>query len=377
METLIELYDSEPIYNVFAQDTLNCRRVVFIGTAAHFKTADKLRKYFAKRGAPELIFKTVSDMDCEEIYNAIQNIITAYPDCMLDLTGGSGEAVFAAGRLSAHSGIPFIKSDIENMCVRGVYNTKNFEARSDGYKINDIIELAGGHVRGFGHFDLSSAYGKVYDYIDIMWKILLDYHDSWYKQVRYFQNVLRGKDGAAFEASRESGGFQCIDDIMTRLHNDGILNTLKLSGSKVSFSFSNTDIKRLICDVGVWLELYVYKTVRECGAFTDAGISVVVDWDGIREEYDVLNEIDVMACRGAKSVFISCKTGPVSVEAVNEINILCSHFGGRYAKAVIVTATSMSRDNLCTYKRAAELDIQIIELEDLLAGDLEQILCSL
>lgn len=377
MGTLIELFDREHICNVFAQDALHCSRVVFVGTKELSDSEANLRKYFKKRGAPKLVFKTVPVMSCEEIYNVLQKILQDYPDCMLDLTGGSDEAIFAAGRLSSASSIPFIKSDIENMCVQGVYNSKMPAVHSGGYKINDIIELAGGHVRGFGHFDLSSAYDRIYKYIDVMWKILLDYHDSWYKQVRYFQNVLRGKSEDDINAPREAVNCSCDDEIMTRLHNDGILNKLKLSGSSVKFRFSNNDIRRLICDVGVWLELYVYKTVRECGAFTDAGISVVIDWDGIKEEYDVVNEVDVMACRGARSLFISCKTGPVSVEAVNEINILCSHFGGRYAKAVIVTATKMSQDNLCTYKRAAELGIQIIELDDLLAGDLEQILCSL
>lgn len=377
MGTLIELFDDVPVLNTFAQDTLCCERVVFIGTQELARSKTLLRKYFSKRGAPELIFKTIPRMDCDEVYAAIQEIITAYPDSMLDLTGGSDEAVFAAGRLSAVSDIPFISSDIENMCVRGVYNSGEKAVFSHGYTINDIIELAGGTIRGFGHFDLGSAYKKVYRHIDAMQKILLDYHDCWYRQVRYFQNVLRANAHDRISVPFEAGECRCSREIMTRLYEDGLLSHLEFSENTVKFSFCDDTVRRLICDVGVWLELYVYKTVRECGAFSDCGISVVLDWDGVKEKYDVVNEVDVMACRGAKALFISCKTGPVSVEAVNEINVLCSHFGGGYSRAVIVTTTRMSQDNLCTYKRAAELGVGVIELDDLIAGDLEQILLAL
>ena len=69
-----------------------------------------------------------------------------------------------------------------------------------------------------------------------------------------------------------------------------------------------------------------------------------------------------MCTRGVTPVFISCKTGEAKSEALNELAILRDRFGGGIARAAIVTAEQVGE---LTRSRAAELNIQVIDLNDL------------
>lgn len=373
MRTLVELYDNDSLCNAFAQDALGCEKLIFIGGKDMEEKRERLRTYFAARSNPELEFITADNRDTESIYKILKRI-AADGDCLINLTGGSDEAVFAAGRLSAVSKAGFIKADIENMRVFGLYNAGNLNVRHKGYSIRDMVELTGGALRRSGRYKIDKMYDGIYPYIDKMMETVLDFHHIWHKQVRYFQNTVLQNMTGKITAPEKIADVCCDRDIMRRLSENGILKNAEFSGGRVSFEFTDDNVRRLITDVGVWLELYVYKAVRESKAFDDAAISVVIDWDGKAEEYDVINEIDVMASKGARLLFISCKTGTVSADAVNEIDILRRHLGGSFARAVIVTATKMSEENLCVYKRARDLGIAIAEYDDLRAGDLGEIL---
>lgn len=370
MKTLIELYGGEQIFNVFAADALNPERVIFIGDVPDGQRR-KLGEYFKAKGKAAPKFIRCDTSDCAAAENALRGIINRGGEYVIDITGGSSEAVFAVGKTAQELGAEVVKCDVENSCVRTICPENGFSAPAPEYKIPDIITLAGGSIRGSGHFDLAGAYKRLSGRIDTMWRISMDFRALWYRQVRYFQQTLRGGTSAC--APRTVAECECSEEIMRRLYSEGILSGLDF-GKKVKFSFAEPEVAKLICDVGVWLELYVYKTAVENDCFTDAIPSVVIDWNGIREEYDVLNEIDLIAQKGIKMLFISCKTGPVSVEAVNEISVLCERFGGISSRAVIITATKMSEESLCTYKRARELGIEIIELDDLMEDRLFSLL---
>ena len=68
-------------------------------------------------------------------------------------------------------------------------------------------------------------------------------------------------------------------------------------------------------------------------------------------------------------MFISCKTCDVKTEALNELAILRDRFGGKIARAAIVTA---ERGGAAMRNRASELDILVIDLNDLSAGRIGQ-----
>ncbi|MCR4772222.1 MAG: hypothetical protein K5855_07950, partial [Oscillospiraceae bacterium] len=88
----------------------------------------------------------------------------------------------------------------------------------------------------------------------------------------------------------------------------------------------------------------------------------------------VSNELDVMCSKGVMPVFISCKTGEVKTEALNELAILRDRFGGKMAKAAIVTA---ERGGAAMRNRAGELNIDVIDLDDLAEGRINDRLSAL
>ena len=133
----------------------------------------------------------------------------------------------------------------------------------------------------------------------------------------------------------------------------------------VSFRFRDGRIRAWLRDVGSVLELCVYKACLDSGLFQDVHTSVIVVWDGDDDTKPVSNELDVVCTRSVTPVFISCKTCDVKTEALNELSVLRDRFGGKMAKAAIVTAT---RGGTQMRNRASELGITVIDLNDLTNG---------
>lgn len=148
----------------------------------------------------------------------------------------------------------------------------------------------------------------------------------------------------------------------------GFLRDLRIvSGEGISFRFRDQNTRAWLRDVGSVLELYVYKACLDANIFNDIISSAVVRWDEVLGHGSVINEIDVMATRGVVPLFISCKVSDVKTEAVNELAILRDRFGGKGAKAAIV---STGRCNAAARHRAAQLGIAVIDRDELENGKL-------
>jgi len=85
----------------------------------------------------------------------------------------------------------------------------------------------------------------------------------------------------------------------------------------------------------------------------------------------------VMATCGVRPIFISCKTGTVQTEALNELAILRDRFGSKVAKAAIITCERGGKSAASTRHRAQELDIDVIDLDDLQSGGIRACLRTL
>lgn len=164
----------------------------------------------------------------------------------------------------------------------------------------------------------------------------------------------------------ERGMIKVNEDALRQLEAMGFLKKLHFYGEdRVRFAFSDGQVRYWLRDVGSVLETYVYKACINTGLFDDVCTSVVVDWEGDLRQGNVTNELDVMATRGIMPVFISCKTGEIRTEALNELSVLRDRFGGKIARAAIVSATKCQ---LITRHRANELGIEVIDYEDLKRG---------
>ncbi len=388
METLIELYDERPLENVLGVEMFLPGRVIYIcpdRIASDQKTQQKLRQYFQHRGMKvELIFLRAQVYDSTAMLNLFRKTVSRYPDCAIDITGGTDAILFAAGLLSAETAVPvFTYSRKKNR----FYDIRNaaFAAGqpcSIRYSVEDCFLMAGGSMRT-GRVDNAIIHNYLED-IDPFFRIYLEHRRQWVKIVTYIQRISPGTPDGAF--SLEISGAYTVkgerasrisapETALRQLAEIGFLRQLSIDPEKsVSFRFRDAQIRTWLRDVGSVLELYVYKACLDTGLFQDVITSAIVDWEGDSGRNTVTNELDVMCTRGITPVFISCKTCDAKTEALNELAILRDRFGGRIARAAIVTA---ERGGIAMRNRAAELGIFVIDINDLAHGRIDKRLRTL
>jgi hypothetical protein len=213
--------------------------------------------------------------------------------------------------------------------------------------------------------------------IDPFFDCFLQYRREWTDIITYMQRIspaeygqippmsvqgkyiVKGERGGRISANEEA--LQALERI------DFIRDLHIIPGESVSFRFRDVNTRSWLRDVGSVLELYVYKACLDANIFNDIISSAVVRWDEVLGHASVINEIDVMATRGVVPLFISCKVSDIKTEALNELAILRDRFGGKGAKAAIV---STGRCNAASRHRAAQLGIAVIDRDELENGQL-------
>ena len=156
------------------------------------------------------------------------------------------------------------------------------------------------------------------------------------------------------------------NNFLTALFDAKLISDLCISDDEASFRFPDETVRFWLRDIGSVLELQVFRACLEAGCFDDVVLSAIVNWEGAdTQRGTVTNEIDIVAVRGVWPTFISCKTSEVRTEALNELAILNYRFGGRGTRAVIVTSAPATKSRALMRRRAAEMNIEVIEWDDL------------
>ena len=110
MKTLIELYDDCPIENVLSADTFRPERTVYLCPEEIARDKEKqkrLQEYFTHRGLQmETVFLNTSLYYADKVRRQLQSVVEKYPDCAVDIAGGSDAALFAAGYFCRETDIP-------------------------------------------------------------------------------------------------------------------------------------------------------------------------------------------------------------------------------------------------------------------------------
>lgn len=153
MKTLIELYDERPLKNVLSTEVFSPERTVFIcppEVGRDARLQQKLREYFAHRGVQaELEFVTASLLDASAVAKHLREVVARYPDCALDIAGGTDAALFAAGLLCANVDIPvFTYSRKRNTFfdIRGAAFARDLPCQVR-LRVEDCFLMAGGAMR--------------------------------------------------------------------------------------------------------------------------------------------------------------------------------------------------------------------------------------
>ena len=383
MDTLIELYDERAIENILAPDMFRPKRIIYlcpVEIAQNRSRQEKIKDFFQRRGwKPEVLFMEASLFKADRILRQLIAIGEQYPNCALDVTGGSDAALFAAGMFTAQTGAhAFTYSRKKNRFydISGAAFADDLECTLS-YSVEDFFLMAGGTLLP-GRVDNGILSGYLQDF-DPFFDCFLRFRRDWSEIVSYIQRISPAEEGRSLSLSVQ-GNYTVKGDHGSRnsaneaalkeLARIGFIHDLSIvSGESVSFRFRDANIRSWLRDVGSVLELYVYKACMDADIFNDVISSAVVRWDDTLGHSSVLNEIDVMAARGVIPLFLSCKATDIKTEALNELSILRDRFGGKGAKAAIVTTEPC---NAAARHRAAQLGIAVIDLEELKTDQLVQ-----
>ena len=374
MKTLIELYDERPLDNVLATEMFHPEETVFIcpREAAQDKALRaSLRRYFKLRGCKvKLTFTPVSLLDAAKTEQVLRKVIAEHEDCAIDISGGTDAALFAAGAVSGDEIPVFTYSRGKNAFfeIRNAPFANNLPCtvRLDA---RACLLMAGGELMP-GREDNQALRSRL-SQIDRLFAVYSRYRRIWNDQIAYIQRISRADDpDLCAEGSLRGKANNRTVTVDTGLFRDlaeeGLIHDLRMDSQRLAFRFADDTVRFWLRDMGSALELQVFRAGLAAGCFDDVILSAVVNWRGTDNmSQAVTNEIDVMCVRGVMPFFISCKTCEIKTEALNELAILRDRFGGKGSRAAIVTSAGATRSRRVMLKRAAELNIEVIEWEDI------------
>ncbi len=387
MKVLIELFDTEQIYNYIATLVFKPEKVYFVGDSKIMGgncriKAEKLTRL--KDINAKFLYKFVNSVDFHTLRNKISEIIEDEKklgnECVIDVTGGRDLALVAAGYLMS-LGVEVIRYDPKNKVFRILSSGETLPADIN-LSCEELITIAGGTVYSNTH-KLSFS-DKEWGIIEKIIRFYFKKRDVWTKFVKYLQRISK-KDGekvgdslwieapAKFNADGKT--FFADTEIMNGLEKTGAISDFNFSHkeNRLEFKYESPEIANLLVNEGVWLELIIYFTVRNSDVFTDSDTGVKFIWDipdGGNSLNNLLsgntprNEVDVVAVRGIKPIFISCKTRLPINEDLNELYAIREHFGGELACAVLATTKHVDRESPI-YERARAMGIEIIHEQDI------------
>lgn len=329
-----------------------------------------MRDFFDRMQCPtRLSFVPVSLLDALKTEKVLREILDAHDDCAIDISGGTDAALFAAGACSGEVGV-FTYSRKKNTFyeIKNAPYARNLPCTVK-LDVGSCLMMAGGYLLP-GRADNAELPGR-FDEIDRLFRVYTRFRREWNGQITYIQRITSSgpeKLEAEGNLREKSGGRTLRADpaLFRALEKEGLILDLSIDGERIRFRFPDETVRFWLRDVGAVLELHVFRACYEAGCFDDVVLSAVVNWQAGKLRSDsVSNEIDVMAVQGIRPVFISCKACEVHTEALNELAVLRDRFGGKNARAMLVTSGMTARTRASTRMRAAKLGIELIEWENI------------
>ncbi len=369
-------------------------KIIYIGfkEVMTAKRKNDLEHFFKMRGLKvQICYEIVSRYDYESIKARLYNILDENEDCVLDLTGGKELVLAAMGAVCESRNIPTLQFDIHRGALIQISNCDRLPPpKKIALSIEEYVTLNGGAVvtelSGRGALSLSHDF---VDDIEKAWEIRKSSPIEWSNLIyalRTLENMGDGYRGISTEIDlrrpeEERDMISNFTETLSPFINAGFISIKKRNPNTLLLTHKNKLIYQMLLKVGNIFELYTYISAMEIlrrsnNSYSDIGIGVFMDWDGIIHSYnsavhDTLNEVDIVLVKGCTPIFISCKSGDLKKEALYELDTVANKFGGEYAKKIIV-ATHISRNESTRdviLQRARDMHIEIISDADIISKE--------
>lgn len=382
MTVVIELFDQEePLNNILSTTALRPDLLVVLGDGQISK-AKTQRPLLGFLQAMELSTQTrfipCRTYDIAHIAAAMESVLEQYgpENCIIDVLGGSDTLLLAAGcccRNRPEVRVITLRDRTQQLLWLSGPGQQTTLPLAFSPTVSDLIALAGGEALRHGHIDRSAITQPMQTLICRMFTVYQQYRSRWPQFVQYLQQLITSRY-ATGEALTYCGPRQfrlgrkqlAVDlEIMMALAEVGVVVDFHMNAANCTIRLASEQIADYLCDVGSWLELYVYTMLLRSGTFHDVDINVVVSWDDDEDDADIINELDVIAADGIGQLFISCKTGVPDNAVLNEIETLTQRFGTRYAVPVLVTPCNLEQEAPGVFRRALEMGVFLLDRDDL------------
>ena len=373
MECLVELYDQEQINNLIVVLALRPKKAIFLydkrdASPATFHAIEKACKSRINPFTLEAI--EIDSKHLENIYETCKTIIHQNPECFFDITGGGQIGAIAAYLICKKTFTPLFTLDIEKDEIINVLGSNFLEKRFVLPKLSmeTLLMSHGATIHGNNHpKPPAELYGPILSFCSAIFENIGEWKDlCFYFQMALSQYGVEYNPLLFVAPKKISSGIAKAEVENLKLiflaEQLGFIKNLQCEGKKISFSFKNAMIKKYMTDYGTWLELFVYITLKKAQRFHDVRMSVKINWEsGRKDVLEIINEVDVTFFHGVHPVFVSCKLSEPASEALQELSVYRTYFGGRHSKCILVTLASIKKDRSYVLRRARDMNISVID----------------
>ena len=387
--TYIEFFDRAATENICACLTYAPDRVIYVGD-----NRDLMRRHIARyervfrdRGQ-DIAFscRSVSKNNLDAVLALLTELVETYDDCVFDVTGGDELMLLALGILFerySHRDLQIHRFNLHSNAVCDCDKDGNTVFREmPALTVEENIRIYGGDVdeKETCRWELTEEFTQD---VRAIWDICRRNPRRWNAQIGMLsalekvgvQSKAELTVSAAMDSVRRglSKGCTYAKGIICSLLEKGLLTGFEY-GEKLTVSYKNAQVRRILTKAGLALEMKIYLTALETKVkgqpvYRDVRNGVKIDWDGTFHDettehiYDTENEIDVLMMHNMVPVFVSCKNGFVDANELYKLNTVAHRFGGRYAKKVLVATSIPKRSEAAKYlrQRAADMNIHLLE----------------
>jgi hypothetical protein len=407
---IVEFFDKVSLENICSALLCHPEQVILVGANRNrmVSAANTYHKLLRSKGIKtEFSCITSSRNNLRSIVDKLSRIVDdCNGDCIFDLTGGDDLYLVAVGIIMERYGekvqchrFNFMNDKLCDCDADG----KVLDVRSFDISVEDNIAIYGGDM-------IDDPNKECYTYpwnfsndfisdIESMWSICRKNPRLWNAQINTLcaicdifgadspLEVFYNQETVQYDFCTRHIKYTCIPWMLWELQKFGLISSLYI-GDTVSFRFKNEQVKRCLTTAGQILELFIasrllsIKDTNGSPLYNDVKVGTVINWgqDEHEPEIHTINEIDVLAMKGAIPVFISCKNGLFDANELYKLNTVADRFGNKYAKKILI-ATDMdglgAKGEYLT-ARMEDMGIKCVgDLDQLPDTELDRILASL
>lgn len=374
---LINLISDQAIPNLLAIKKVKPVKVYFIHShdSRYQMVVTNFKKYMAMtEPSASVETRLVDPLTPQSTYLACMEIIkqSNVEKVVIHATGGTKLMAFGALQAGNEMNCPVIYVNTPNqefLHVNGHEIGLNEEKLLPPVLIKEFVELYGATMGN----DKTTYAEKHYQRFMPFVNYVITHLEQW-KETSTYLNLTKNKftdmetgvfNGPIYiQHPQTKRKIQCNTEILEVMAKQKLVTNYEVDGQTIRFSRNKLYDVDWLLQYGTAMELYVYSIFRRQENVDDVKMSVEFVWDSRQK---VNNELDIIVSSKSRLTCISCKSGNVATNALNELETYGRLIGGTFVNKVLVT----TRDNFKQRRlleRAKSMGIEMIAMEEIITN---------